>query len=140
MNKTSTNALCCRYVNKLGWHAETVQQWRGVVRHDLFNCVDVVAINGAGMVFIQNCSEGTLAKHRSHSLHTGKLPHILRVGVSFELWEWRSSKTKPGERSPRKKRGRMKSYWYLRTQTAELSDGGAVTFTDPTPWGGPLSL
>lgn len=126
MARTSTNALTVKRLRDLGWQAECVQQWRGVVRRDLFNIVDVLAIGRSATLAVQACSSGTLAEHRTKALKTGMLPKLLDAGWSFVLWEWKKSSVPPGTR---RQRGRAKAEWWYRAQAYDA--GG---FSDPTEW------
>lgn len=105
--------------------ADTTQRWTGVVRKDLFGLVDCAVLQpGERLLFIQNCSEGSLSAHRKKAYDSNLLGLIHRSGVAFELWEWRKRKG-PDTR---------KKVWRLRKQ--KLLPRGE--FSDPTEWSAPL--
>ena len=121
---TSTNALTARYCASLGWRCETVQRFYGGRRHDLFGIADSVAMNGADLLLLQNCSYGTLKAHRDAITKNDALFALDGiVGVSIGLWEWR-----------KKKAGR-RSLWFLRTQWREFG-----AWQDPGEWTGPFDI
>lgn len=121
-SRVSTNALTGRYLASLGLHSETVQTWRGRVRHDLFNFVDTVALTPQGILWIQNCSYGSLKAHRDEIDASPHLPWMTRHRQHIALYEWR-----------RKREGQRKNF-YLRKQ---LWQG---VWDEVTDWEGPLDL
>ena len=121
MTKFSTNALTARYCAMRGWKADTVQSWRGTQRHDLFFLFDTVALIDGRMVFVQNCSSGTLRAHREKFWQdVSFIRKIQKAGVEVELWEWKRKKTDG------------KLGWFLRTE--RFGDD------NPGPWEGPFDL
>lgn len=119
----STNALTKRYCATQGWPCETVQSWRGKVRHDLFGIADSIVLRPDGEVWAQNASYGSLKAHRARIDASDVLPHLGRLGRRVELWEWR-----------RKRVGRRK-LWFLRVQGRSSSGWGEIG-----AWEGPLDL
>jgi hypothetical protein len=130
--KTSTNALTKRYMEMRGCLCETVQRFYGGRRHDLFGIADSVGVIGAGIVFIQNCSYGSLKAHRDaidgDGLREAK-ERLVRAGAMVWLLEWRRKKAKRGGK-------RVARHWWVRMQSANGIDG----WNDPTLWEGPLDL
>lgn len=125
--RSSTNAVCTRYVERYmpGCVSDTAQRWAGVVRKDLFGLVDNVVLRpDLPLLFIQNCSEGSLAQHRDKAYQSKLLSLIARSGVDFELWEWR--------RRPHPLNKRKLS-WRLRKQALECdsSFGAVSTWSNP---------
>lgn len=123
MTRFSSNALTARLLAQQGIPSETVQSWRGKVRHDLFGVGDTVALCTYGLRLIQNCSYGTLKEHRdtiNESAHIGRLDALK---VPIDIWEWR-----------RKKVGR-KLLWFVRTQERR-----SRLWLDVSDWDGPHDL
>ena len=77
------------------------------------------------MLWVQNCSYGTLKAHRDAIDASPNIQTIDAARVRVALWEWR-----------RKKAGR-KLAWFLRTQTRS-SYGGP--WDELSEWEGPLAL
>lgn len=103
---------------------DTVQRWSGVVRKDLFGLVDCVVLQpGERLLFIQNCSEGSLSAHRKKAYDSNLLGLIHKSGVAFELWEWK-----------KKAFVSRKKYWRLRKQALLANN----TFSQPSDWSAPL--
>ena len=123
MAKTSTNALTARYCALHGWPCETVQSWRGRVRHDLFGIADSIVLTDDDEVWVQNCSYGTLKAHRDEIDRSPHLWRLDRLCRSLELWEWR-----------RKKVGR-RGQWFLRIQRRLRG-----VWDEPLDWLGPFDL
>ena len=121
--KTSTNALTARYCASKGWPCETVQSWRGKVRHDLFGIADSIVVMPQIIFWVQNCSYGTLKSHRDEIEANALLPKLERLAVHVSLWEWR-----------KKKVGR-RGLWFLRHQGRYFGQWGEVS-----EWEGPLDL
>lgn len=130
MARTSTNALAARYAASMGWLYETVQTWRGTVRHDLFGIADGLLLRpGLRPTLVQNCSYGTLKAHRDNINATGLLERLDAAGASVILWEWRRPKLKRGG----KNKSRM---WVMRSQ-GYTSNGG---WWDESAWSEPMDL
>ena len=120
---TSTNALTKRYCAQQGWDCQTVQTFYGGQRHDLFGLWDSLILHPAGFLFVQNCSYGTLKKHRDSIERSPHLTYFDRQAVQVALWEYR-----------RKKVGRKK-LWFRRSQERAHAAWGQVS-----AWEGPLDL
>lgn len=120
---TSTNALTARYCAAKGWPCETVQTWRGTRRHDLFGIADSIALAPGEILFIQNCSYGTLKAHRDAIVANGHRDRFRDPPLALELWEWR--KRKVGRRG----------LWFLRKQRYDCHLWSSVS-----DWEGPLDL
>jgi hypothetical protein len=123
MAKTSTNSLTKRYCASRGWPCQTVQAFYGGTRHDLFGLWDSMVLHPLGILFVQNCSYGTLKAHRDQMSKNEHLAYFEDQTTIEELWEWR-----------RKKVGRKK-LWFLRTQPRCAGRWGEIS-----DWLGPLSL
>jgi hypothetical protein len=107
----------------MGWACETVQSWRGRVRHDLFGIADSLVLLDDKLLWIQNCSYGTLKAHRDTISANPHLAWIDRSATWLELWEWR-----------RKKVGR-KTHWTVRAQTR-----ANAAWSQVEPWRLPMDL
>lgn len=123
MARTSTNALTARYCTSVNWPCETVQSWRGKVRHDLFGIADSVILSPTGILWVQNCSYGTLKAHRDEIDQSPHLAYLDREGIRLTLWEWR------------KKKVERRGLWFVRVQVRH--DG---KWCDIGPWSKPLDL
>lgn len=123
--KTSTNALTKRSCEMQGFPCATVQAFYGGRRHDLFGIADSLVIQDGVVVFVQNCSYGTLKAHRDEIEANELLPLILHAGVVVQLWEWRRPKLKRGG----KNKSRM---WQVRKQYRTSGGWSAVeSWSDP---------
>lgn len=119
----STNALTARFCRSQGWPCDTVQQWRGNKRSDLFGVVDSVVAHPGGLILVQNCHAGSLASHRRKIEDSWFLRYIDLQGLWLELWEWK-----------RKKVGR-RYQWYRRPQRR-----ANAAWEDAPQWDGPYDL
>ena len=119
---SSTNALTKRYCALRGWPHACVQTFYGGRRHDLFGIADSIILRPPRMIWVQNCSYGTLKAHRDAIDASEYRKLLLELRVSVALWEWR-----------RKKVGRKK-LWFLRIQTL----GGYGTWDEIQDWEGPI--
>ena len=127
--KTSTNALTARYCASRGWQSELVQSWRGKVRHDLFGIADSIVLHPDALLLVQNCSYGTLKAHRDNIDANPRLEWFDRHPVSIQLWEWR-----------KKRDGRARAMWFLRSQTRSFLMGDKASWGELSDWEGPLDL
>ena len=107
-----------------GWPCETIQSWRGKVRHDVWGFVDSIALLDGRIFLIQNCSYGTLKAHREAIDKNPIAGKLSFDSATIELWEWR-----------KKKVGR-RAQWFLRCQT-RLQVG---KWSGPEAWRGPYDL
>lgn len=119
----STNALTARYAAMMGWPCDTVQSWRGKVRHDLFGIADAIILSPRGLLWVQNCAYKSLPPHRAKIDAAEVLPRLDLYGVQIELWEWRRRKCDAIQ------------LWFLRRQ---VRSGGV--WSPPEEWEGPLDL
>ena len=129
MSKHSSNALTKRWAESNGFFCETVERFYGGKRHDLFGFVDSILLFDGAVVFIQNCSYGTLKSHRD-AISAHPLFPVVRACGLVELWEWRRRKVKRGGK-------RIARQWWLRRQT---SIAGGAGWAEPGAWIGPLDL
>lgn len=106
-----------------GWPCETVQSWRGRVRHDLFGIADSIVLGPIVPLWVQNCSYGTLKAHRDEIDKNPNLAYLDQRIVAVQLWEWR-----------KKKVGR-RAQWFLRTQARWGGPWGEIS-----EWFGPYDL
>lgn len=130
--KTSTNALTKRYCDMQGIPCETVQSWRGKVRHDLFGIADsyILSQQGTG-VWVQNCSYGTLKAHREAIEQNPTLAWVDGSHHTYvQLWEWRK---KPVGR---------KKLWFVRVQRrlGKNGDNDGPRWEEPGEWSGPHDI
>jgi len=129
---TSTNALTARYCALKGWKSETVQSWRGKVRHDLFGIGDSIVLHPDALVLVQNCSYGTLKAHRDAIDANPHLDWFDRHPVSIQLWEWR------------KVRVGRKKLWRVRNQVRGFMSKSWTTvrpvWGEVGEWSEPLDL
>jgi hypothetical protein len=109
MSPTQRTLAECK---KRGWIAQVVERFNSFTkrRHDLFGCIDIVAITPTGIMGIQATS-GT--NHSSRIAKAEQEPQIaawLGAGAQFEVWSW----AKRGERGKRKR-------WTLRASGVSRS-------------------
>lgn len=119
----STNALTKRYCALQGWPCATVQTFYGGRRHDLFGIADSIVLHPKWILWVQNCSYGSLKAHRETIDKNPIAEYLGDSGTWVELWEWR-----------RKKVGRKK-LWFRRVQSRTDAGWGGVG-----AWEGPLEL
>ena len=98
--KTSTNALTKRFCALQGWPCETVQSWRGKIRHDLFGIADSIVLIDDKALWVQNCSYGSLKQHRDEIDRSPHLAWVDRSMTWLELWEWRKKKASGSTSTP----------------------------------------
>ena len=82
------------------------------------------------MLFVQNCSYGSLKAHRDAIEAHPRFRDLLRCGARVALWEWRRRKAKRGGK-------RMAREWYVRSQQWDRDLG---LWGEALDWEGPLDL
>ncbi len=106
---------------KNGWIAQVVEKWNSFTntRHDLFGCVDVVALDGEpGILGIQTTSTGNMSKRVAKCLEV--IPREwLRAGNRLQVWGWsqRVHYLKSGKKAKRKR-------WTVKVTSVKLKSGG----------------
>jgi hypothetical protein len=100
----SPTARTLKYFRDQGDLAEVVEKWipipkhpGGGVRRDLFDCIDVIAIQGCKLLGIQSTSGSNHASRVTKARASDKLKRFLATGNAFEVWSW-------AKRGPRGKR------------------------------------
>lgn len=103
----STTAMALAEMRRRGWTAEKVEQriTRFITR-DLFNVIDIVALDGTRIVGVQVTSGSNHAARRTKILAEPLVQRWLACGAELELWSY----AKQGAR------GRRKT-WTLRVET-----------------------
>lgn len=79
-------------VDKVEWHDPRTHR-----THDLFNCIDILALKGKETLGVQ----ATAGRHTSHRMEkmagTPEMIAWLDAGHRLEIWSWRQLKLKRGE-------------------------------------------
>jgi hypothetical protein len=79
-----------RWCVKAGYHADVTQRWKGVVRHDLFHLIDIIAL--PPMIPIVMGIQATTKEKRTHHItqmmQNPMLPNLLGRGMYIQLWAW----------------------------------------------------
>lgn len=119
-------ARTIQYLKKQGVLAETVERWivipgapGGGRRKDLFDCIDVIALD-AGIVGIQCGAASGHSAHLKKCLNSESLKLWLRAGGKFAICSW-------GKRASKKKDGsKGRERWGLTTQGIFLDSKSAL--------------
>lgn len=86
-----------------GYEPAIVEHWNpfAKIRQDLWNCLDLIAVNGSGILGVQTTS-GAHVAHRVAKLRANPLvPVIMASGIRIEIHGWRKLRSrgkKPKER------------------------------------------
>lgn len=117
--KKSPTARTLEYARKKGWDAAVVERWNphAKVLHDLFGCIDILALDGRdGVLAIQATSDlnaGNSGRRCEKVAAEPRAIRWLRAGGRLEVWAWRMV----GKRGERKT-------WQVRRLKAEIVAGG----------------
>ena len=106
-------------LRKLGFTAGVVERFNHhtKTRHDLFGCIDVVAISvEGGTLGVQATSGSNLASRVTKSLWVPELCVWLAAGNRFECWGWRKLQPK----------GTKRVRWEPKVVELRLQDGVPV--------------
>jgi hypothetical protein len=92
------------FFRKQGDMAEVTEKWipvpkhpGGGIRRDLFECIDVMVIQGAKLLGIQSTSGSNHSARVAKALASDRLAKYIATGNGFEVWSW-------AKRGPRGKR------------------------------------
>lgn len=90
-----------------GWTVQTVEHWNHYTkrRHDLFGCIDIVAIREGRTLGVQ-CTSGSNTSSRLHKIAAEpRMKLWLQAGNELEVWGWRQlvARKKDGSKAARKK-------------------------------------
>lgn len=83
-----------------GWTAQVVERWNpyAKVRHDLFGCIDILAINGSAVLGVQATSGSNISARLDKIASLPSSALWRASGGLLEVWGWR----KVGPRGRRK--------------------------------------
>lgn len=100
MAKTSPTARSLALLRQEGWTAQVVERWNpyAKVRHDLFQCIDILAINGKAVLGVQATSGSNISARLSKIASLPAATLWKASGGLLEVWGWR----KVGARGKRK--------------------------------------
>lgn len=81
-----------------------VERWNPFAkkRHDLFGCIDMIALDDERCIGVQVTSGAHHAERRAKALNEPRLRAWLKTGCKFEVWSWSKTWSKTGERGKRK--------------------------------------
>lgn len=101
----SPTARTLKFFRDQGHLAEVVEKWipvpkhpGGGVRRDLFECIDVLVIQGGKLLGIQSTSGSNHSARVTKAKASEKLARYIATGNGFEVWSW----AKRGARGKRK--------------------------------------
>lgn len=79
-----------------GFHPEVVERWNAYakIRHDLWNCLDIIAVNGTRIVGVQTTSGSALSARLAKLRKNPLVPMILASGVRIEIHGWRKLRSR----------------------------------------------
>lgn len=85
-----------------GWTAGVVERFNShtLTRHDLFGCIDIVAVRDGNTLGVQATS-GSNAAARVKKMRDTEAVAWLRAGNALEVWGWRKVKLKRGGKAVR---------------------------------------
>jgi hypothetical protein len=112
---SSPTARSLKEARKLGLTAQVVERWNphSKTRHDLFDCIDIVAVHpDCGIIGIQACAGASHAARAEKIRQSVRMQAWLASGGRAEVWSW----------SKRGARGKAK-HWTLRRE--EIRKDGA---------------
>lgn len=86
-----------------GYVPEVVERYNKFarVRHDLWNCLDILAVNGRDVVGVQTTSGSNLANRVSKLRKNPTVPLILASGIRIELHGWRKLRVRGTKKAQR---------------------------------------
>lgn len=86
-----------------GYAPEVVERWNAYakIRHDLWNCLDIIAVNGRGVVGVQTTSGSALSARLAKLRLNPLVPLILASGIRIELHGWRKLRNRSTKKSTR---------------------------------------
>ena len=96
---SSPTARTLALLRQEGWTAQVVERWNpyAKVRHDLFACIDVLAINGSVVLGVQATSGSNVSARLSKIASLPSAALWKASGGLLEVWGWRKV-GKQGER------------------------------------------
>jgi hypothetical protein len=131
--KTSPTQRALKFCKSNGWTVQVVEKWNqwAGVRQDLFGCIDLVVLDGAGggPLGVQVTSGSNVSARLTKSREEPRLQAWLSSPARFEVWGY-------GKRKKRKKDGSYgKAYeWVLRRETLEAATAEPKQRIDPALW------
>ena len=107
----TNTARTLKYLRDHGWKAEVVEKYLSYAkrRRDLFDVIDIVAINGKNILGVQSCGGSTFAEHDEKILASPATKLWLASGGLLWLMGWRKKKLFRGSKALRWKE-RIKEY------------------------------
>lgn len=86
-----------------GWHPAVVEHFNHFarIRQDLWNCLDLLAVNGKGVLGVQTTSGANLAQRMTKLRQNPLMPLILASGIRVELHGWRKVKLRRKSKAER---------------------------------------
>lgn len=119
----SPTARTKRYLEAQGCIVEIVERWipipkhpGGGIRRDLFDCIDILCVQGSKLVAIQSTSGSNHNARVLKAIASEKLARYLGTGNVFEVWSW----SKKGPRGKRK-------VWTPRVEQLTLNGKGEIS-------------
>lgn len=101
----SPTARTKRFLEAQGCEVAVVEKWipvpkhpGGGIRRDLFDCIDILAIQGSKLIAIQSTSGSNHNARINKAIASEKLARYMSTGNAFEVWSW----AKKGPRGKRK--------------------------------------
>lgn len=113
MSKMSPTARSLAECKRRGWLAQNVERFNTFTkrRHDLFGCIDIVAVDGTSIIGIQATSGQTGGNHSARVAKILAEPRIakwIESGGRMAVWSW----AKRGTRG-KQKRWALREEWIM---------------------------
>jgi hypothetical protein len=98
--KTSPTRRSLELLRARGWTCEIVERWNphARVRHDLFGCIDIVALTDTTIAGVQTTTSANMAARREKILASPDMRRWIESGGALYVHGWR----KAGPRGARK--------------------------------------
>jgi hypothetical protein len=108
---TTNTARTLRYLRERGYQAEVVEKYLPYAkrRKDLFDIIDIIAIDGKNILGVQSCSGSAFAEHDKKIIASPATNIWLASGGLLWLMGWRKKKLFRGSKAVRWKE-RIKEY------------------------------
>ncbi len=77
-----------------GWHCAIVEKWNSFTktRHDLFGCIDILAVRGEHTLGVQTTSASNVGARVRKFAESEDVPKLRDAGWILKIWGWRKGK------------------------------------------------
>lgn len=79
-----------------GYEPAVVEHWNpfAKIRQDLWNCLDIIAVDGRGVLGVQTTSGANLSHRLAKMRNNPLLPIIMASGIRVEIHGWRKLRSR----------------------------------------------